>query len=191
MALARKAAPRPRFLPQGAADAMRRFLVRLGGIVLVAAVLVAAVALATVDPGDPSFNAAVSGPVNNALGTFGATLADLLCQFFGLSAILGLLATAIWGGSLAVRAYPPRLWGLRVALLPLSVLALSVAFSALPLHTASLSAGAGGALGSVTARPWPVCCRPTLVGSCGWARWCSGLGGGCSRWVCRPRTGPG
>ena len=179
MALARKAAPRPRFLPQGAADAMRRFLVRLGGIVLVAAVLVAAVALATVDPGDPSFNAAVSGPVNNALGTFGATLADLLCQFFGLSAILGLLATAIWGGSLAVRAYPPRLWGLRVALLPLSVLALSVAFSALPVHTASLSAGAGGALGSVTAKALAGLLPPDL----GWIVWLGAAVLGLGGWV--------
>ncbi len=152
MAVAKKGAAKGKFLPQGAVDALRRLAVRLGGSALLIVVAAMAVALATADPRDPSFNTAVTGPVNNALGRFGASLADLLTQFFGLGAGLGLAVAGIWGLRVAIRAQAPRLWGLRVAALPVVILLLSIACAALPLPQFGwLPAGAGGALGKVSA----------------------------------------
>lgn len=151
MAVAKKGAAKVKFLPQGAVDALRRLAVRVGGFTLLVAMALLAAALATADPRDPSLNAAVPGPVNNALGGVGAALADLLNQFFGLGGVLAVAVAAIWGLLLLLRAQPPRLWGLRIALLPVVLLLLSVACSALPFHSATMSAGAGGALGKVTA----------------------------------------
>jgi S-DNA-T family DNA segregation ATPase FtsK/SpoIIIE len=151
MAFAKKgAANKGKFLPQGAVDALRRLAVRMGGVALLALAALAALALVTADPRDPSFNTAVSGPVSNALGTLGASVADLLTQFFGLGAALAVLVAAAWGLRVAVRAQAPSLWGLRVAVLPLVVLLVAVALAALPLPDfASLPAGPGGALGKV------------------------------------------
>ncbi|MCR6629500.1 MAG: DNA translocase FtsK [Magnetospirillum sp.] len=151
MAVAKKGAAKGKFLPQGAVDALRRLAVRLGGSVLLLVAGLIAVALATADSRDPSFNTAVSGPVNNALGSFGASIADLLTQFFGLGAALAVLVAGIWGLRVAIRAQAPSLWGGRIAVLPVVVLLVSVACATLPVSpTAALPAGPGGALGKVT-----------------------------------------
>ncbi|HLO76686.1 MAG TPA: DNA translocase FtsK 4TM domain-containing protein, partial [Magnetospirillum sp.] len=132
MAVARKVAAKGKFLPQGAIDALRRLVVRLGGSVLLAGAGLTAAALLTADPRDPSFNTAVSGPVNNALGRFGASLADLLTQVFGLGAALAVLVAGIWGVRVIIRAQTPSLWGGRIAVLPVAVVLLAVACAVLP-----------------------------------------------------------
>ncbi|MBC7952223.1 MAG: DNA translocase FtsK [Rhodospirillaceae bacterium] len=150
MALAKKGATRGRFLPQGAVAAMQRLAVRMGGLGLLLLALLMATALITADPRDPSFNTAVNGPVNNLLGSFGATLADLLTQFFGLGAGLGVLVAAVWGLRVAIRAQAPSLWGGRVAVLPVMVVLSAIALAATPLpELRNLPAGPGGALGKV------------------------------------------
>lgn len=112
--------------------------------------ILAGTALMTADPRDPSFNTAVDGPVTNALGPLGATLADLLDQVFGLGGWLVVLIPAAWGMRVLVRAQAPRLWGLRIALLPLVVVVWAVALAALPLpHLSGVAVGPGGALGKV------------------------------------------
>ncbi|MGE5517653.1 MAG: DNA translocase FtsK 4TM domain-containing protein [Bacteroidota bacterium] len=152
MAIAKKGVARGKFLPKGAVDALRRLAVRLGGIVLLGVAVLLAVALMTADPRDPSFNTAVTGPVNNALGILGASLADLLTQLFGIGAALAVLVAAIWGLRVAIRAQAPSLWGGRIAVLPVVVVLLSIACAVLPLpQMAALPAGAGGALGKVSA----------------------------------------
>ena len=150
MAAAKKGAGKGDFLPQGTVEAFRRLGTRLGGVALTALAVLSAVALATADARDPSFNTAVDGPVRNALGVVGADLADLLGQLFGLGAWLMALVPAVWGLRVLIRAEAPRLWGVRVAILPLVVMLWAVALAALPLpHLAGLVAGPGGALGKV------------------------------------------
>ncbi|MGE5503611.1 MAG: DNA translocase FtsK 4TM domain-containing protein [Actinomycetota bacterium] len=144
---ARKA--RGRFLPQGALEALRRRLVQLGGLALFTAALLAGAALVTSDPRDPSLNTAVDGPVVNALGRPGATVADLLLQLFGFGSALAVLVGVAWGAKVAVRGQPMRLWGWRLAALPPMVVAGALAFAALPVQPAALPAGPGGALGGL------------------------------------------
>lgn len=150
MATAKKGASKQSFLPKGTVPALRRLAARLGGLLLAALAVLVGVALATADSRDPSFNTAVDSAVNNALGPFGATIADLLDQFFGLGSWLAVLIPAAWGVRVLVRAEAPRLWGLRIAMLPLVVVMWSVALAALPLPRLSgLAIGPGGALGKV------------------------------------------
>ncbi|MGE5548169.1 MAG: DNA translocase FtsK 4TM domain-containing protein [Solirubrobacterales bacterium] len=148
MAAVRKGMAKGGFLPQGAVDALRRMAVRSGGVVLLVGGLAAAAALATADPHDPSLNTAGNGPIANVLGRFGATLADLLTQFFGLGAVIAVVAMVAWGLRIVVRAEAPARWGWRIAVLPLAVAISSMALSALPLPAPHLlPAGSGGALG--------------------------------------------
>ncbi len=150
MAVAKKGVPKGKFLPQGAVDALRRLAIRVGGVALLILAGLIVVALATFDPRDPSPNTAVAGPVNNALGAFGAGLADILIQFFGLGAGLAVVVAGVWGLRVAIRAQAPSLWGGRVGVLPIVVLLSTVALSALPVpHVDGLPTGPGGALGKV------------------------------------------
>src|SRR5437870_4065337 len=66
------------------------FTARLRGGVVAVSGVVLAIAFATFDPADPSFNAASAQPPANALGGAGAVLADLGVQSLGVAA--GLLA---------------------------------------------------------------------------------------------------
>ncbi|MBR9972677.1 DNA translocase FtsK [Magnetospirillum sulfuroxidans] len=150
MAAAKSRAPKNSFLPKGTVPAMRRLAARLGGLMLTMVALLAAIAMATANPRDPSFNTAVDGPVHNALGALGATLADLLDQVFGLAGWLVVLIPAAWGLRVLVRAQAPRFWGLRIAVLPLVVVMWAVALAALPFpHLSGVAIGPGGALGKV------------------------------------------
>ncbi|MCA1907106.1 MAG: DNA translocase FtsK [Magnetospirillum sp.] len=150
MAAAKKGVQKQSFLPKGTVPALRRLVARLGGLALTAVAIMVGAALVTADPRDPSFNTAVDSPVNNALGRFGAAIADLLDQFFGLGCWLAVLIPAAWGLRILIKAEPPRLWGLRVALLPVVVVIWSVALAALPLPRLTfLAIGPGGALGKV------------------------------------------
>jgi len=150
MAAAKKGVQKQSFLPKGTVPALRRLVARLGGLALTLVAVMVGAALVTANPRDPSFNTAVDSPVTNALGRFGAAIADLLDQFFGLGCWLAVLIPAAWGLRVLIKAEPPRLWGLRVALLPLVVVIWSVALAALPLPRLTfLAIGPGGALGKV------------------------------------------
>jgi S-DNA-T family DNA segregation ATPase FtsK/SpoIIIE len=149
MAAAKKGVGKSGFLPKGAADALRRLAVRVGGLMVLALAGLMAAALVTADRHDPSFNNAIDAPVRNALGIIGATFADLTGQMFGLAIWVLVLVAGIWGLRTVIRARAPSLWAFRVALLPLAILAWSLALSALPLPAPDSVAGAGGALGQV------------------------------------------
>ncbi len=150
MAAAKKGVQKQSFLPKGTVPALRRLVARLGGLALSMVAVMVGTALITADPRDPSFNTAVDSVVNNALGRFGAAIADLLDQFFGLGCWLAVLIPAAWGLRILIKAEAPRLWGLRVALLPVVVVIWSVALAALPLPRLTfLAIGPGGALGKV------------------------------------------
>lgn len=84
-----------------AIDFARRQLFRLAGLALIAACLFATASLATWNIGDPSLNHATGNDVVNAMGPFGAIIADILTQFFGIGALFVLLPLAALGLTLA------------------------------------------------------------------------------------------
>src|SRR3954453_14353263 len=78
-------------------EAVRRFVVRSWGGLLVGLSLAGAVALATHDPNDPSLSPAAGGPPANWLGASGAYVSGILLLLFGLGAALLLPVVAISG----------------------------------------------------------------------------------------------
>ena len=130
---------------------VRGSLMRLGGVVLIAAAVALAVALYGFDWRDPSLNQATSAVVHNPAGLPGAYVADLLYQLFGLAAWLPVLVGLSWGVRLALSRRLPSVW-LCVLSLPLALLALAAFLAVLPpLPPASwpLQAGLGGAVGDL------------------------------------------
>ncbi len=82
-------------------DFARRQLLRLSGVVMIVGALFATASLATWNIGDPSLNHATGNEVVNAMGPFGAIIADILTQFFGIGALPALLPLAALGLTLA------------------------------------------------------------------------------------------
>ena len=117
-----------RFLPEGAGPFLRLRLIETLGAALLLAGLAFLLSLATFDRGDPSFNVATPQQPQNLFGLRGAYVADLMLQSLGLSAwVLGFVV-AVWGLRLMRRHSIPR-FGLRLALLPLTLLLSAVALS--------------------------------------------------------------
>lgn len=77
-------------------SALNRLGNRFIGLCVIAASLLTCVALASWNVDDPSFTHATDHSVTNILGFPGASLSDLLFQFFGVAAAV-LLLPAIWG----------------------------------------------------------------------------------------------
>jgi S-DNA-T family DNA segregation ATPase FtsK/SpoIIIE len=124
---------------------------RFRGGVTAALGLGLALALATYNPGDPSFDAAASGAPANLLGGAGATLADLGLQGLGLGAWIAAAVLLALGVSRAADPAPAssrvRLrWRAASGVLGLALLA--GAFSAAaPPAVWPLASGLGGVLG--------------------------------------------
>ncbi len=70
---------------------------RLAGIGLFAFVAFALASLGTWNVADPSFSHATANAVTNAMGYPGAVFADLVMQFYGLAAVVGLVPAVAWG----------------------------------------------------------------------------------------------
>ncbi|MCA3244971.1 MAG: DNA translocase FtsK 4TM domain-containing protein [Azospirillum sp.] len=114
--------------PDGAGAFVRRRLAELAGAALVVLAGLIAAALFTYAPEDPSFSHATDARPQNLLGHAGAAGADLLLQTLGLAAALIPLALLAWGWRL-LRSRGMKLWWLRVALLPATVLLAAMALS--------------------------------------------------------------
>ena len=126
-------------------------LLRLAGLLLLAAAATLAIALVGYDLHDPSLNHATLGPVANPLGPAGANTADLLYQSFGLAAWLVPVAVAAWGLRLASQREHPWPW-LPVLALPMALLAASAFFAGLPhpgMSVWPIRSGLGGIVGYV------------------------------------------
>jgi len=143
------------FLPEGATQVLRRWLLQAAGVGVIFIALALAAALATYTPTDPSFNTAAGpvGAVHNMLGGPGALISDVLLQLVGLAAWLPALALLAWGGRLMATAIPlDRQW-LRALLLLCGLLLVSVGLAAVPLPaTWHLPGGAhflGGSAGAL------------------------------------------
>ena len=151
--------PRPTFLPEGVARALKRRALEGFGIFLVALSLAYLAALLTFDSGDPSLNVAAERAPRNLLGLPGAYTADLVLQSLGLAAALPAPVIAGWGWRLLVDRRLPRAW-LRVALTPASVLLAAYALAFVAWQDWPLVAGPGGFVGALMAErltgaaPW-------------------------------------
>src|SRR5712691_1577289 len=153
------------FLPDALRDALRRRLRELGGLALILAATLLAIALATWSVQDPSLSHATNVAVRNALGLPGAIVADLLMQLLGVAALALVLPVAIWGWRLASHR-PLSRERIRLAAWMLGVLLAAGCAAALPRSAAwPLPAGLGGVIGDWILRPLAL-----LVGASGPAR---------------------
>ena len=124
---------------------------RFRGGLTAAAGAALAVALATYNPADPSFNAASDGAATNALGGGGALLADLFMQSLGLGAWLTAILMTAFGMARVLDPEPDRgrrALRIKAAVGALGVLLLSAAVAAPPPPAAwPLALGLGGLWG--------------------------------------------
>src|SRR4051812_38958922 len=141
---------RPERLTQwrsGVKKSVRRTWAMLTGGAMGAAALLAALALASYHPTDPSLNPAAAGPVRNWIGAPGAWTADLLLSLWGIATVLILPMIALQGLRVA-RGVQTARW-LKSLLLTVLGMILLGAGAALVSGGAvnGLPAGWGGAFG--------------------------------------------
>ncbi|MDH3234276.1 MAG: DNA translocase FtsK 4TM domain-containing protein [Alphaproteobacteria bacterium] len=137
------------FMPPGLAASLRRRARQFVGLVLLAAGLALALALASFDPGDPSFNRATSDGALNLLGRPGAYAADLLLQTIGIAGALLALVPAVWGWRLITGRILAPVW-VRLTLVPVAVITAAIAFAAIATPESwPLRAGLGGVAGTM------------------------------------------
>ena len=123
----------------------KRLAVRAVGLTLISVALGTVFAFATQSQSDPSWNNASAAAAQNALGLWGANIADVLSQSIGIAG---------W-----IIAVPPLLWGIwlvdgRVGLrLPWRILAWTISIAAIAMFTALapslFSTGPQASLGGV------------------------------------------
>ena len=138
-----------RLLPAGVNEFLRRRSVEALGVALALLALAILVASVTYTPSDPSFNNAVEGVVDNALGLAGAYFSDLLLQVLGLAGFLLPFALIGWGWRL-VRRRDLRRWPLRLMALAGTLFFAAFTLASLPSpgHW-PISSGLGGAIGNL------------------------------------------
>ncbi|MGK7870649.1 DNA translocase FtsK 4TM domain-containing protein [Falsiroseomonas sp. E2-1-a20] len=147
----RLAAAGRRFASPAVRAAMRRRVAELLGLVLVLFALVLGLALASYDPGDPSFSTATSQLTRNLAGPMGAHAADVLLQGFGYAAFLPVACLMTWAWRLAShKGLAPFVLRLACLLATLPLLAATMILLPLPAD-APAAAGPGGAAGPVVA----------------------------------------
>jgi S-DNA-T family DNA segregation ATPase FtsK/SpoIIIE len=140
------------FLPDDLSAALRRRLREFTGLALIGVAALTTVALATWSIKDPSLSYATGGPVHNLLGHWGAAVADLLMQLFGLASVALLLPVAVWGWRLLTHRRLDRL-RLRLALWAGGALLAAGFIACLTRpHSWPLPTGLGGAIGDALLR---------------------------------------
>ncbi|NKB56191.1 MAG: cell division protein FtsK [Alphaproteobacteria bacterium] len=167
MAARRKAA----FLPAGAEQFLREKTAQGFGLALIAAAVALLAALMSYHPSDPSLNTATGAPVQNLLGHAGAYVSDMMLQSLGLAGALLAPVAVGWGWRIWREHTLKQPW-LRIALLPVGLLAAAVALAALRAPEAwPLGAGLGGYTGAWSlnslvdlARSGPIAAEPWLIG---------------------------
>ncbi len=135
------------------ADVLRRRLRELGGLALIVASVLLALALATWSVKDPSLSHATNAAVRNVLGLPGAIVADLLMQLLGVAALSLALPIAITGWRLATHRMLSR-ERIRLMFWVLCVLLAAASAACLPrTPTWPLPAGLGGVIGDWILKP--------------------------------------
>ena len=138
-----------RFMPAPVEERLLSLLGRAGGAVLLVIMIAIWASLLTWAVTDPSLTHATGGHVRNVMGPIGAIVSDLLLQTLGFSAAILTLAPMFWSIELLSGE---RVWNLRTkaAFVPLSVLMIAGALSALPVSgTWPLHHGMGGMIGDI------------------------------------------
>ena len=124
-------------------------LLRIAPGLLAVALLIAFV---TYNPNDPSPNVAADGPISNLLGWPGAAVSDVVLRTLGLAGFGLVLVLAGWSRRLMLDHALPR-WWLRIALLPIALLALAAALATLPTPNSwTVEGGLGGFAGVLVMR---------------------------------------
>ncbi|MDD7909462.1 DNA translocase FtsK [Pseudovibrio exalbescens] len=126
---------------------LKRNMVSLSGLAVIAVAIAFAAALATWSVSDPSLSHSTTEPVRNALGGIGAIVADVLMQSIGLATAVVLFPVLVWGW----RIFWYHRSGLnrkRLATWVCGTLIFSGALAALPVAQGwPLPTGMGGFLG--------------------------------------------
>ena len=137
-------------LPIGAMGYMRDRMIEAGGLALIALSIAFSLALVSHNPTDLSWNtAAPLGAATNLLGMAGSHISDLTLQSLGLAGALLTPIAAGWGWRLWKTHVLVNVW-LRIALLPLGVLAAAMALASMDSPDAwPYQAGLGGFTGAL------------------------------------------
>ena len=163
-------------LRDGAMHLLHDTLLRFVGMMMLAFVILALLALASFDAGDPSLNEATGRAANNWLGQPGAFGADLMLEAFGVGVLALILPLGVWGWRFATGGSIEKFrW--RLIALVLGTIFLAAAFGGLP-SVGQLPAGAGGVLGQIAfvfngkvasafALPWLAYVIPAIFASFG------------------------
>ncbi|MEN3975313.1 DNA translocase FtsK 4TM domain-containing protein [Emcibacter sp. SYSU 3D8] len=152
MATISSSAARRSFLPAAFVMFIRRRLIELGGLLVIAAAVAFAAALLSYDIADPSTDTSIGDQAimtANWLGTPGAWVANILFQWVGIAGYVFPLAMLGWGWRIMTHQGLRSIW-FYLALLPLCVVL--AAFSAKALAPGlewpvTGGAGPGGTLG--------------------------------------------
>jgi S-DNA-T family DNA segregation ATPase FtsK/SpoIIIE len=135
------------YVPDSVREFAGRRIREVIGATLLGAVFALALALVTWSVQDPSLNNASDGAVRNLLGPYGAIVADLFMQSFGIAVVAPLAPLALWGWRLMTLRRFERP-ALRVLLLIGGSLAAAGVASLLPVTDRwPLPTGLGGMFG--------------------------------------------
>ena len=137
------------FLPPAWAAMLKRSALFMVGSAVFLAAACMILALLSYTPTDPSLNTATNSVPDNALGLFGAIVADIALQTVGLASGLLVMVAAAWGLRLMRNETVSWLW-LRTLAAVASSLLLAMGFEMIPAPTAwPITAGLGGSAGQV------------------------------------------
>jgi S-DNA-T family DNA segregation ATPase FtsK/SpoIIIE len=131
--------------------AAQRLTVRAIGLFFIVAAIATATAVVTYTPTDPSWNNASAAVAENALGLWGANIADIVWQGFGIGAWIVMIPPFAWGLWLVDGRFGLAL--VRRTIAWVFAMLTVTAFLALfpPLFTESTHTGLGGAVGDIVA----------------------------------------
>ena len=129
------------------ATTAHRLAIRLTGLSMIIAAIGCLIALATHNANDPSWNNASALETQNALGPWGASIADMLFQTFGIASWVAVLPPLLWGVWLVDGRVGLKLAS-RSASWVFAMVALATCASLISMEAFSeQQAGAGGAVG--------------------------------------------
>ncbi|MBI1180384.1 MAG: cell division protein FtsK [Alphaproteobacteria bacterium] len=140
-------AARQSFLPEAFVQFVRRRLVELGGLAVIALGFAFAAALFSFNLADPSADTSTVGATANWLGPPGAFAANWTIQFLGIAGYAVALALLGWGWRIMTHQGLRSIW-FYLALLPLCLVVTAFAAKTLaPRLDWPLDAGPGGVMG--------------------------------------------
>ncbi len=125
-----------------------RLVSRGAGLTLIVAAIGTAIALVTYSQADRSWNNASTADVQNAIGPWGANIADFLSQAFGVTGWIAALPPLLWGIWLVDGRVGLRL-ALRSIAWAISLVAIAMSASLLPpIFSTEPGTSVGGVLGA-------------------------------------------